>query len=215
MLKLALDLLSPPRCAGCDADLDSELAAEPAAGWCESCSRQLPRWLWPRSPEPAWLASAWSWGRYDGPPGVAIRRAKYGGDERALASVSARVSHAAEGRLPRIDRVVPVPQPWTRSLQRGFSPTAILARGLSRRLDVPLAQPLRRRPGAAQAGLDDEARAQNVAAAFSGRGSLEGLRVLLVDDVITTGATASAAARELLNLGAARVHLLAACDARA
>lgn len=207
MLDLALDLISAPRCAGCDADA--------AAGWCEACARQLPKWLWPRTPAPAWLASAWTWGRYDGPSGVAIRRSKYGGDERALAQVCDRVAQAAEGRLPRVDSVVPVPQPWTRSLQRGFSPTAVIARSLSRRLGAPLVHALRRRGGAAQAGLDDEARAENVATAFSAREVPIGLRVLLVDDVITTGATASACARELLNQGASRVHLLAACDARA
>lgn len=206
MFDLALDLLAPPCCVACGADAEG--------AWCEDCTRALPKWLWPRSPAPRWVESAWTWAPYDGPGGAAIRRAKYGGEERAMAAISARLCLAAAGRLPRVDRIVPVPQAWTRTLKRGYAPTSLLARDLSRALERPLCHALRRRPGLAQAGLDDEARARNVADVFSGRVDLRGQRVLLVDDVITTGATASAAAAELLNQGAARVHVLAACDAR-
>jgi ComF family protein len=113
--------------------------------------------------------------------------------------------------LPRdeaFDAAVPVPLYWRRRLQRGFNQAELLARGLSRRTGIPVVRALSRlRPTPAQAGLSNSARRQNVSQAFRARG-VQGKRILLIDDVMTTGATAASCAAALKQAGARRVSLL-------
>jgi ComF family protein len=111
--------------------------------------------------------------------------------------------------------LVPVPLHRLRLLQRRFNQSALLAKGLGRAAGVPVAVMAlqRTRRTAAQVGLGHEARLANVAQAFSvrpgDRKSLQGKNVVLIDDVITTGATANACAEALLKAGAARADVLA------
>jgi ComF family protein len=111
--------------------------------------------------------------------------------------------------------LVPVPLHRLRLLQRRFNQSALLAKGLGRTAGVPVALTAlqRTRRTAAQVGLGHEARRANVAEAFSvkpgARKSLQGKNIVLIDDVITTGATANACAEALLKAGAARVDVLA------
>ncbi|MCB9760437.1 MAG: ComF family protein [Alphaproteobacteria bacterium] len=210
MLHGLAHLLTPSTCAACE----DAAAGGALSSLCPACAATLPRWPWPVFDTPAHLRSAWFLGPYEGPLGAVIRRGKYVPDERAVRDLGAALGQAARGRLPAVDVVVPVPQRPLASLRRGFAPTAILARAVSRALGVPLQRALRRRGGAPQAGLDVEARKVNVATAFDAPRPLGVRRALLVDDVITTGATASACAAELLNAGATEVHLLALCGAR-
>jgi ComF family protein len=117
--------------------------------------------------------------------------------------------------LAEADLLVPVPLHRLRLLQRRFNQSALLAKGLSRAGGVPVAVMAlqRTRRTAAQVGLTQEVRRANVAHAFTvrpgARKSLEGRNVILIDDVITTGATANACAEALLKAGAARVDVLA------
>lgn len=109
------------------------------------------------------------------------------------------------------DAIVPVPLYWLRQWRRGFNQSEVLARGLGRRLGLPVICGLRRvRSTQVQAGLSNTARRQNVAQAFrSRRGrSVAGKRILLIDDVMTTGSTAAACALALKRAGAARVALV-------
>lgn len=208
-MNAVLDLLLPCRCVACEA-----LCLGPGSRvWCARCAQGLPPWLWPRRALPEGLRSAWTLGPYDGPVGAAVRRAKYGADRLALAELGERLAQAAAGRLPRVDAVVPVPQRRWSTLTRGLWPTALLAAPVAQALAVPALHALRRRGGRAQAGLDHAARLENVRVAFEAQGTGVPARVLLVDDVMTTGATAQACAEELLCAGAREVHLLAACDA--
>jgi ComF family protein len=113
------------------------------------------------------------------------------------------------------DLLVPVPLHRLRLLQRRFNQSAVLAQGLGRAAGVPAGVTLLKRTKrtAAQVGLTQEARQKNVAQAFGlsrrGRKVVSGKRVLLIDDVITTGATVNACAASLLEAGASRVDVLA------
>ena len=117
--------------------------------------------------------------------------------------------------LPRetsFDVIVPMPLHWFKRWQRGFNQSELLAREIGQKWNVPVRSVVRRKKAThSQAGLTNAKRRANVSGAFkTARGrSLAGMRVLLVDDVVTTGATASACARVLKRAGAAQVVLLA------
>jgi ComF family protein len=117
--------------------------------------------------------------------------------------------------LPRelsFDAIVPMPLHWLRRWRRGFNQSELLAAEIARRWSVPVRKVVRRRKATeAQAGLTNAKRRANVQGAFAMvRGQrVDGMRVLLVDDVITTGATAAACARVLKRAGAQHVSLLA------
>lgn len=116
--------------------------------------------------------------------------------------------------IAEADLVVPVPLHALRLWRRRFNQAALLARMLARESDLPcdvhaLARVKRTRP---QVGLTRTQRAENLQGAFrvpaSAKPRLAGRRVLLIDDVTTTGATGNAASRALLRGGAAQVDLL-------
>lgn len=110
----------------------------------------------------------------------------------------------------RFDVIVPMPLHWRKRWQRRFNQSELLAREIGRRWNVPVRHAVRRkRATAPQAGLTNSKRRLNVRGAFEVTTKLTGSRVLLVDDVMTTGATASACARALKRAGAARVTLAA------
>ena len=151
--------------------------------------------------------AAYSFGAYEGVLRELIHLYKYGRVRSLARPLSALLARA----LPRdeaFDAAVPVPLYWRRRLQRGFNQAELLARGLSKRTGIPVVRGLGRvRPTPAQAGLATSARRQNVARAFRAR-NVRGMRILLIDDVMTTGATAASCALALKQAGARRVALL-------
>lgn len=115
--------------------------------------------------------------------------------------------------LPAPDLIMPIPLFPRRQRQRGYNQSAILAQSVGRVLDIEvtdyLTRPVDTPP---QVGLDAKSRRQNVAGAFrcdAPAGRLDDLHVLLIDDVVTTGATMEAAARAVLAAGALEVSCLA------
>jgi ComF family protein len=114
----------------------------------------------------------------------------------------------AISQLPSDVWVVPIPLHWSRQWWRGYNQAEALACGLARRLGLPIHQPLRRviaTERLAQKGRTERADVvRGVFLARSGR-KLTGRTVILVDDVLTTGATCSAAAKALKKAGASRV----------
>ena len=113
------------------------------------------------------------------------------------------------------DMIAAVPLHWRRRWQRRFNQSELLARNLARRSGIPYRSLLRRvRATPSQAGLSNQKRRRNVTAAFACRRmalrgeGLQGKRILLIDDVLTTGATASACAAALKKAGAQRVGIL-------
>jgi ComF family protein len=112
------------------------------------------------------------------------------------------------GSVPAIGVIVPVPLHPTRHRQRGYNQSALIARRAGGTLSTPVWEALMRvRPTDRQVGLGAVARRANVAGAFevAAGARLEGQHVVLVDDVITTGATLAACAEALRAAGAAEV----------
>jgi ComF family protein len=154
---------------------------------------------------------AYCFGAYEGALRELIHLYKYG-RMRPLAKPLADMLSAALPRDRAFDVVVPVPLHWRRLWQRGFNQSELLARATARRCGIPMWNAVRRlRATEAQAGLTNALRRRNVAGVFrvKPRVRVEGLRVLLVDDVMTTGATAGACAAALKRAGAKSVALLA------
>jgi ComF family protein len=108
--------------------------------------------------------------------------------------------------------IVPIPTTRRRARTRGYNQARLLADVLADRVDMPLVDALERRHGGStQVGLHPAERRANVQRAFTvradARATLTGARVLLVDDVLTTGSTAIEAARPLVHAGATQVFL--------
>ena len=199
---LALDIAAPRACAACDADLACP------ADFCEHCSAELPNPPIPRLSSLHCGPIVASAGAYTGPLARAIRRLKY--DNRPdLAEPLARLAAPAlealvsAGGLPPGGRLIPVPLHQQRLAARGFNQAALIAGHLARlsgRSALPLA--LRRRHDTRrQASLGRADRLENLRGAFHSRASSTPAPVILVDDVVTTGATLSACVEALEEAG--------------
>lgn len=151
--------------------------------------------------------AAYSYGSYDGPLRDLIHLFKYSGIE-SMAGPLSRLMVRALPRDERFDLVLPVPMHWLKRWRRGFNQAELLAKPVARHLGVPLTRNLcRKRRGHVQAGLNHAERLENLKNVFSvsAPGALAGKRVLLIDDVFTTGATLRAAAGVLREAGALRI----------
>ncbi len=154
--------------------------------------------------------AAYSYGSYEGPLRELVHIFKYGGVQ-TLAKPFGRFLIAALPFNTPFDVVVPMPMHWFRRWRRGFNQAELLARALTRHTGLPLVHALRRAKSAkAQAGLTRAERRRNVMGAFAPAHAekFRGKRVLLVDDVLTTGYTARAASSVLKRAGAARVTVI-------
>ncbi len=168
-------------------------------GRCQLCRRELQG-----------FDAAYAFGEYDGVLRKLIHLFKYSG-MYPLANEFGRMMNLALPRDARVDLIVPMPLHWRRKWQRGFNQSELLARSLARRRNLQVRSAVRRKkPTPAQAGLTGAERRVNVAGAFEVNQPkhVEGRHVLLIDDVLTTGATASACARALKRAGARRVTVL-------
>jgi ComF family protein len=178
-----LELLAPTPCLGCDEPLRST-----GDELCPACRPGLIPW-------PGASAAF----EYGGPLAEAIRRYKYEGrSELAVRLARLMLAELAPART-EVDVVLPVPLHWRRRRARGYDQAALLAAGLARGLGLPLrTRWLRRvRDTRSQVGLSEVEREKNLAGAFRACAAPKPLRVLLIDDVRTTGATLRAASQSL------------------
>jgi ComF family protein len=153
---------------------------------------------------------AMCFGSYEGSLRGLIHLFKYSG-MKPLAEPLGRLLERALPVDQSYDAVVPVPLHWRRQWHRGFNQSERLAAQVAKRRAIPMVSALkRRRATATQAGLASAGRRRNVAGAFALRrgAGIEGKKVLLIDDVMTTGATARACAAVLKRGGAQSVSLL-------
>jgi ComF family protein len=115
-------------------------------------------------------------------------------------------------RRDDFDMVIPVPLHGKRLRSRGYNQAGLLARSLAHHVGIPFYNRIlvRKRFTVAQTGLTDSRRAANVRDAFEcvDPGRITGRRILLIDDVMTTGATVTSAAETLIKSGALRVYVL-------
>jgi len=155
--------------------------------------------------------AVYSYGSYEGSLRELVHLFKYNG-VRPLTATFGKFLVQALPRETNFDVIVPMPLHWLKQWQRGFNQSDDLAREIGKKWNVPVRNVIRRKKATRpQSGLTNAKRRANMQGAFGmprGR-SLAGMRVLLVDDVVTTGATASACARVLKRAGAAHVTLLA------
>ncbi len=152
--------------------------------------------------------ASYTFGSYENELRQLIHLFKYG-RVQPLARPLARFMITALPRERSFDAVVAMPLHWRKRWQRGFNQSELLAREVSRRWHVPLMPLVRRvKPTGVQAGLSAADRRANVAKAFRAKPAVAGKRILLIDDVMTTGATAGACAAALKRAGAVHVTLL-------
>jgi ComF family protein len=225
------DLVLPPHCPGCGAgghpglcpECQGLLGQRPAP-WCLRCGEPRGSAAAP-CPSDHRFVTGIAWARapltYAGTGGALVRRFKLDSDFGAgllLAKAMARMLAASVQKARwRRAAMVPVPLHRARRRQRGFDQARFLAEQVGRRCDLEVdARALRRLvPTLPQGDPRVTNRSQNVAGAFAlarSRG-FAGRRVILVDDVITSGATARSCAEILLQAGAVEVGLLTACRA--
>ncbi len=150
--------------------------------------------------------------RYAPPARGCVHALKFAGLRRLAGPLGRAMALRARevGFADAAESVMPVPLHATRLAGRGYNQAALLARVVARELCLPLRlDALRRvRPTRAQATLPGRLRREAILGAFRADGELDGARVLLVDDVLTTGTTASECARVLREAGASRVYVL-------
>jgi competence protein ComFC len=216
-LDRAVDIVFPRACAGCgagpwpfcEACAGELVPLEPP--WCQRCGRPSPANVDRcRDCPPTPIASARAAFAYRGPARAAVHRLKFSGWRGVGEALAAAL--AALGPPPA-DAVTWVPLAARRRAERGFDQAHVLARAFARRMDLPAAAFVHRTKATApQARRTREERLEAVADAFACIPRRRPpARLLLVDDVLTTGATASACARALLEAGAHEIHLLTAC----
>ena len=193
-----LEFITAPQCAVCGTPFAHDRGADAACGACLA--------------EPPRFASARAALAYGGPARSVLLAMKHGDREHLAEVMAPHMLRVAGQMLTPGALLVPVPLHRWRLWRRGFNQAAVLARVLARLsgADLDVSALVRVRATRPSSGMGRKARADNVRGAFRvhDRTRIAGREVVLVDDVLTTGATAEACARHLRRAGARHVHVL-------
>ncbi len=197
---LGIETIGPPRCEACGLPFEFDLGA---GTLCGDCARERPTFGRARA---ALIYNDRSRGL--------VLAFKHADRTEAAVPFARWMIRAGEALVTEGPVVVPVPLHWTRLFARRYNQAALLALAIGREtgLEVTVDALIRRRRTPSQGRLSRSARRRNVAGVFAvapvRRPCIEGRRVLLVDDVMTTGATVAACAKVLLRAGAQSVDVL-------
>ena len=202
-----------PLCRACEAELPRNdhgchccalplpPTEQPQLRLCGGCLNHAPPFQRVRSP---WL--------YSEQMAYLIQRWKFGRQTRLTPLLAALWLKGLQ-HVPDIDLLIPVPLHWRRLWRRGFNQSALLCRQLRKQspqiaaMDADLGGARRCRATAAQSGMNAARRAVNLHGAFTVQRPCDNLRVAIVDDVLTTGATAAALAAALADAGASHIEI--------
>jgi ComF family protein len=204
-IALLTRLLLPPTCCLCAAP-----GVEPDVDLCPVCRDLLPRaagWPEPRLPHIRQVLVPF---QYAYPMDHLVRALKFRGERAQARILGTLLAEAVRDRgCPLPDLLVPIPLHAARYRSRGFNQAAEIARYAAQRLDLHIAEQALERVIATreQSALSLAGRRRNIRGAFRVVGKLAAVRVALVDDVLTTGNTASEAARTLRSAGVAEIDL--------
>lgn len=202
-----LDLVFPPMCANC---------GRVDARFCAACRDELagcPVEI--RHYSVGGLDGVCATGKQIGVLGEAVKAFKYESATDLRDPLAERLRVAIRAQAWALDAVVPVPLHADRLLERGYNQSALLGARLAQTLGVRYAPGLLRRIRSTgqQARLSGSERQRNVAGAFAADPSVRDLSVLLIDDVVTTGATLGECAAALRAWNAAGVYAIAVSHA--
>jgi ComF family protein len=195
-----VNFIGPPQCARCGMPFELDTPAETVCGACLKAP-------------PVYERARAAFG-YAGVGRSLVLGFKMADRTFCVPPMAAWLERAGGALIADADLMVPVPLHRWRLFARRFNQSALLARELSRRSGTPwsAATLIRVRATASQASLPAAERRRNVRGAFAvparARAAIEGRRLLLIDDVMTTGSTASACAETLLRAGASAVDVL-------
>jgi ComF family protein len=218
--KALFDFLFPPICLGCDKEIDKGLICNQcinqiytsALGVCarcgyplkhnESCKHCRTNVILPRTR---------ALGGYTEPFSPLIHALKYQG-KKSLAEIFGRGLTGllnSDPILKQADGIIPIPLHPSRQRERGYNQTELLAKEISSQIGIPIMSALKRKKNTkSQTTLDGVKRQKNMLDAFAVKdnSTILNKKVILIDDVITSGATINSAAQALLNGGAKEVY---------
>ena len=216
MLDVLLDLLAPPRCAGCD--MPGELL-------CPDCRSRMPTietdWACEKCGAPfGWIVCTECWctdftfesaaciGLLERPLSRCITVFKDSGERRLASVLGEMLAERISAWRGWPDAVVPIPATDRALRQRGFDHGKLLAEGVAASLDVSVLEALTHGYHADQRGLSREERAENTMGSFSCvPGTVVPDKILIVDDVLTTAVTLHAASKILMDAGAREIRV--------
>ncbi len=206
---LFYELIFNERCPICSRKSDYEFSP-----FCIYCWKSIKGFSFNRITTGKFAKNFWkyvdslsSFDSYEGVLKEAIYCFKYQGVRRIGIKLGELLSSIPS---PQIDVLIAVPVSKSKLIQRGFNQSAVLAKVFSCKWNVPvnLTALIKIRETADQASLEAKDRLENVKNAFLCKENLKGLRIGLIDDVVTTGATLSECARTLKKAGASEVHAI-------
>jgi ComF family protein len=227
--RTAVDLVLPPTCLACRKPVGAAGGLCPSCWikmgfierpYCERLGTPFPHDTGGSLLSPAAIANppafdrARAAARYGDAARELVHLLKYGDRLDLAAPLGRWMARAGAEVLADADALVPVPLHWTRLWQRRFNQSAMLARAIASAAGVPVADHIlaRTRATAPQIGLARSERARNVQGAFAvpraARIDVKGRKLVVIDDVLTSGATVEACANVLRRAGASRVDVL-------
>lgn len=196
-----IDLVFPPRCEHC---------GRVDTSWCDACLQELEHI--PITPLARQIESftVLATAPHEGVLQSAIHALKYANQPHLAQRLGLRLAQRILNDSLTFDRIIPVPLHITRQAKRGYNQSKELALALSLQTGIPVAEDFlqRQRETRPQVGLSRQERLTNVAGAFVASHTVSEKRLLVIDDVCTTGSTLKACAEALYQQGAIEVMAL-------